>query len=169
MQKITKKFGPFALIILDGWGIAPSSKGNAVALAKTPVIDALYKKYPHILLTASGKAVGLPIGQDGNSEAGHMNLGAGRIVQQDSVIISKSIETGTFFRNPAFLEAIDHVIKHKSHLHIMGLLTSEQSAHADPKHLLALLAFSRKYKIGEIYLHLFTDGRDSYQYAAISF
>lgn len=164
---VKKSRNPVVLMILDGWGMAEPSKGNAITLAKTPVMDKLWDKYPHSLLGASGKDVGLSPKQDGNSEAGHMNIGAGRIVEQDSVIISESINKGTFFKNPAFLETIEHVRRNRSHLHIMGLLTSDQSAHADPDHLLALLTLTRHYDIGKVYLHLFTDGRDSPQYVAI--
>ncbi|MFA6098597.1 MAG: 2,3-bisphosphoglycerate-independent phosphoglycerate mutase [Patescibacteria group bacterium] len=162
-----KKTNPFVLVILDGWGITKETRGNAVALGNTPVIDTLMDNYPHSLLGASGKDVGLPPGQDGNSEAGHLNIGAGRIVEQESVIISRSINEGTFFRNPAFLAAIHHVKKNNSTLHLMGLITDQQSAHADPDHLLALLTFARLKNVHKVCLHLFTDGRDSYQFLAI--
>jgi len=164
---MTKNIKPVLLAILDGWGITKETRGNAVALGSTPVIDTLWDNYPHTLLDASGKSVGLPPDQDGNSEAGHTNIGAGRIVEQDSVVISKSINEGTFFKNPAFLTAIQHVKKYKSTLHLMGLLTDEQSAHADPDHLLALITLLRLKKVDSVCLHLFTDGRDSYQYLAI--
>lgn len=162
-----KRGKPVLLVILDGWGISKETRGNAIALGETPVIDTLNDNYPNTLLGASGKSVGLPNGQDGNSEAGHTNIGAGRIIEQDSVVISKSINEGTFFRNPAFLVALQHVKKYKSTLHLMGLLTAEQSAHADPDHLLALITLFRLKKVNNICLHLFTDGRDSYQYLAI--
>jgi len=164
---VKKKKGPVVLTILDGWGISKETKGNAIALGKTPVLDKLWQEYPNALLKASGKNVGLPPHQDGNSEAGHMNIGAGRVIEQDSVIISKSINDSTFFRNAAFLSAIKHVKKYHSKIHLMGLLTSEQSAHADPDHLIALLTLLRHSGINEVYLHLFTDGRDSYQYLAV--
>ncbi len=161
------KQGPVLLAILDGWGICDETRGNAIALGSTPVIDMLWENYPHSLLGASGKDTGLPPTQDGNSEAGHMNIGAGRIIEQDSVIISKSINQGTFFKNPAFLSALRHAKKNKSKIHLMGLLTDVQSAHADPDHLIALLTLLRVEKVSETCLHLFTDGRDSYQYLAI--
>lgn len=167
MSKTKKSQPPVVLIILDGWGIAPPSKSNAIRLAKTPVMDRLGKKYPHTSLRASGRYVGLPHKQDGNSEAGHMNLGAGRIVDQDSVIISKSIKDGTFFKNPAFLEAVRQVKRKKSNLHILGLLSGNQSPHASPDHLEALLKLARLEKVSSVYLHFFTDGRDSARYAAI--
>jgi len=162
-----KRKRPVLLVILDGWGISKETRGNAINLGTTPVIDTLWDNYPHTLLSASGKDVGLPPEQDGNSEAGHMNIGAGRVIEQDSVMISKSINEGTFFKNPAFLAALQHVKKYKSTLHLMGLLTAEQSAHADPDHLLALITLFRLKKADNICLHLFTDGRDSYQYLAI--
>ncbi len=155
------------LIILDGWGIAEPSKGNAITLAKTPVMDGLVKKYPDTQLCAYGKCVGLPPKQSGNSEAGHMNIGAGRIVEQDAVGIGKSINQGTFFKNLAFAEAIKHVKKNKSKLHLMGMLSNGMSAHSDPDHMLALLTLIRGHHIKDAYLHLFTDGRDSPKYAAL--
>jgi len=158
---------PTVLMILDGWGIAPPSRGNAVTLAKPKFIEGLLRKYPHTLLCASGKCVGLPPYQDGNSEAGHMNIGAGRMVEQDAVRISKDINTGNFFKNDVLLKVIKHVKRYNSSVHLMGLLTETQSAHADPDHLWALLSFLRGNSIKKIFLHLFTDGRDSPQYIAI--
>ncbi len=157
---------PLVLLILDGWGIAKPNKGNAITLAKTPVFDELQKKYLSTQLCAHGDCVGLPQNQDGNSEAGHMNIGAGRIVEQDSVYIAKSISDGTFFNNPAFRKAIQHAKKYKSKLHIMGLLSNGESAHSNPDHLIALLTLTHAKKI-KTFLHLFTDGRDSHQYLAI--
>lgn len=152
---------PTILCILDGFGLAPPSKANAVSLAKMPVFNTLWQKYPHTQLQASGKYVGLSLGQSGNSEAGHINIGAGRIAEQDSVRINKSIADGTFFKNPAFLGVIKHVRKNKSNVHLMGLLCNNQSPHADPEHLQALLEFLRSKGLEQIFLHLFTDGRDS--------
>jgi len=149
------------LLILDGWGLGEESAGNAISLAKTPFIDSLYKKYPWTKLCAAGKCVGLPPHQVGNSEAGHLNIGAGRVVDQDVVKISKQINTGEFFKNPAFMVALNHVKKENSALHLMGMLSNDQSPHSDPDHLLALLSLVRNHKIKNIYLHLFTDGRDS--------
>ena len=166
-QKNKKNILPMALIILDGWGITVPGKGNAVRLAKTPTMAGIEKKYSSTLLKASGRAVGLPPKQCGNSEAGHMNLGAGRLVEQDAVVISKSINQGTFFKNAAFLEAIKNVREKKSNLHLMGMLSNGMSAHSEPDHILALLAFVERQKIKNVYLHLFTDGRDSPRYAAL--
>ncbi len=149
------------LLILDGWGIGKNDASNPIFLVQPPFINSLYKKYPWTQLCASGKCVGVPPQQVGNSEAGHMNLGAGRIVDQDVVKISKQINTGQFFKNPAFISASNHVKNNKSALHIMGLLSNGQSPHSDPDHLLALLMFARHQQIKKIYLHLFTDGRDS--------
>lgn len=155
------------LIILDGWGISKPSRGNAITLSKTPNLDKMIKDYPNTKLCAYGKCVGLPPTQDGNSEAGHINIGAGRVVEQDAVKICKTINNGTFFKNPAFLEAIRHVEKNKSALHLMGMLSNGMSAHSDPDHLLALITLARGYNVKKVYLHLFTDGRDSPQYAAL--
>ncbi|MCK4554838.1 2,3-bisphosphoglycerate-independent phosphoglycerate mutase, partial [Candidatus Parcubacteria bacterium] len=155
------------LIILDGWGIAEPSRGNAITLSKTPNLDKIIKGYPNTRLCAHGKCVGLPLKQSGNSEAGHINIGAGRVVEQDAVKICKDIKNGIFFKNSAFLEAIQHVEKNKSALHLMGMLSNGMSAHSDPDHLLALIALTRKYNVKKVYLHLFTDGRDSPQYTAL--
>ena len=162
-----KNILPLILVILDGWGIAKPSRGNAVTLAKTPTLEGLIRKYPYTELQASGKFVGLPPRQVGNSEAGHMNLGAGRVVEQDAVKISKSINDGTFFKNAGFLEAIRLAKENKSRLHLMGMISNGMSAHSDPDHLLALLTMARRYDVKEVYLHLFTDGRDSPKYAAL--
>lgn len=167
-----KKIKPFLLVIIDGWGIRKEKKGNAIAQAQTPVMDGLYRDYPNTLLGASGLDVGLPPGQAGNSEAGHMNIGAGRLIEQDSVRVSRSINDGSFFRNEALLSVVEHVKKNKSNVHLMGLLSDDQSPHADPDHLLALitmfnLSLEDVSPDIKVYLHLFTDGRDSYQYSAM--
>ncbi|MBU0636934.1 2,3-bisphosphoglycerate-independent phosphoglycerate mutase [Patescibacteria group bacterium] len=162
-----KSILPMILIILDGWGITKPGLGNATTLAKTPTINGLTKKFPSTALFAHGKHVGLSSEQPGNSEAGHMNIGAGRIIKQDSVIINNSINDGTFFKNPAFIEVIKHIKNNKSKLHLMGLISNCASAHSDPKHLLALLTLIEKYQVKEVYLHLFTDGRDSPKYSSL--
>jgi 2,3-bisphosphoglycerate-independent phosphoglycerate mutase len=166
-EKSNKNILPMILVILDGWGIAKPNKGNAITLAKTPTMDGLIRKYPNTELFAHGKYVGLPPTQSGNSEAGHMNIGAGRVVEQDAVKISRSINDGTFLKNTAFAEALRHVRKNKSRLHLMGMISNGMSAHSDPKHLLALLEFAKNNGIKEVYLHLFTDGRDSPKYASL--
>ena len=167
MKQRCRQYKPVVLIVLDGWGIAPPSRGNAVYSAKPRNFNDLWKHYPHTELSASGRDVGLPQGQMGNSEAGHMNLGAGRRVTQDSVLISRSISDGTFFKNPAFKAAARHVKINHSRLHLMGLLSGDQSAHMYPEHLYALLAFAKKQKLSQVYLHLFTDGRDSLRLSLI--
>lgn len=164
-----KKEKNVILIILDGWGLSKIKKGNAIYHANTKNFDYFFSNYPSTRLFAHGKYVGLPDEQDGNSEAGHMNLGAGRIVLQDAVYILESIRDGTFFKNTAFLEAIKHVKKYKSKLHLMGLLTGKESPHAYPSHLYALLKLARQKKIEKVFLHLFTDGRDSSPHGAIKF
>ncbi|MCK4540356.1 2,3-bisphosphoglycerate-independent phosphoglycerate mutase [Candidatus Parcubacteria bacterium] len=167
LKKIKNNNLPLILIILDGWGIDKANKGNAITLAKIPVLDFLFKKYPFTKLRAHGKYVGLPVKQVGNSEAGHMNIGAGRLVEQDVVKISRSIKDGTFFKNSAFLGAIRHVHKMNSKIHVMGMLSNGQSPHSDPKHFIALLSLLKKNKVENVSLHLFTDGRDSPQYASL--
>ncbi len=167
MSDIKKANLPLLLLILDGWGVWDKKESNAIALAKTPVIDGLYKKYPNTLLQASAKDVGLPSNQPGNSEAGHMNIGAGRVIEQDAVIISRSINNGTFFKNPAFLQAAHHVEEHSSDVHLMGLLSDGSSPHSDEDHLLSLISFFIGRTKQNIYLHLFTDGRDSPPFAAL--
>lgn len=157
---------PVVLVILDGWGIAPRGKYNAISQAKTPTMDYLWENYPHTKLSASGSAVGLPEGQVGNSEAGHLNIGSGRVVIQDAVHISNSIDDGTFFKNPAFLSAIQHAQKHGSALHIMGIFSGEQCPHMSPEHVLALHKLSQRYAI-PVRWHFFTDGRDSPPYGAL--
>lgn len=169
MQKSKQIKSPLVLLILDGWGLAPPSKGNAITLAKTPTMTSLWKKYPHTTLKASGLNVGLPKSQTGNSEAGHINLGAGRLVLQDSVIIDKGIEDGTFFKNPAFIEAIRHSQRYHSNIHLMGLLSGYQSPHSSPNHLDALLKLVRDNFKGNVFLHLFTDGRDAPKYEGLRF
>ncbi len=165
---MTKDIKPTILAILDGWGIGPRDKTNAIWLAKTPVFDALSKKYPFSELGATGVDVGLENRQTSGSETGHMNIGAGRIVTQDSRIISESINKGTFFHNPAFLGAISHVKKNNSDLHLMGLLGNLDSPHMNPYHLEGLLILAKKNNIKNVYIHFFTDGRDSYPKSALS-
>lgn len=156
------------LIILDGWGIAPSGPGNAVALAKTPNFDRYWTVYPHTQLEASGQAVGLPRGEDGNSETGHLNIGAGNIVYQDFPRINMAIAEGTFFKIPAFLRAADHVRSHHSALHLMGLI-SDSGVHSSLSHLFALLRFAKDHGLEKVFLHLFSDGRDSPPTSSITY
>ncbi|WP_042476519.1 2,3-bisphosphoglycerate-independent phosphoglycerate mutase [Bacillus ndiopicus] len=150
---------PVALIILDGFALRDEVKGNAVAQANKPNFDRYWNAYPHTTLTASGEAVGLPDGQMGNSEVGHLNIGAGRIVYQSLTRINKSIREGDFFRNEAFLQAVEHVKKHGSKLHLMGLL-SDGGVHSHYEHLFALLKLAKANGVEDVYVHGFLDGRD---------
>lgn len=157
---------PVVLIILDGWGLTHKNKGNAVELAQKPNFDRLWSEYPHTRLNAHGKYVGLPDNQVGNSEAGHMNIGAGRIIKQDAVLVSEAIFDGRFQKNLALNETIQAVIEHKSSLHLMGLISENESPHSAMDHLYALVDLACVRGVQHIYLHLFTDGRDSRQFAA---
>jgi len=152
---------PFlVLVVLDGWGLTSDGEGNAVAKANTPNLDKYFATYPHCKLRASGEAVGLPRGEDGNSETGHMNLGAGRIVYQDLPRINMSIADGTFFTNESFLTCIKHCKENGSNLHLIGLV-GQGGVHSSNDHLYALLKLAKDQSFERVYLHLFTDGRDS--------
>jgi len=151
---------PVVLIIMDGWGTTSETKGNAVAQARTPNIDRFWAAYPKTLLSASEEAVGLPKGEDGNSEAGHLNIGAGKVVYQELPKINLLIADGSFFNIPAFLSAVDHSKKNKSQFHLIGLLGAG-GVHSSISHLFALLKLAKTQQLEQIYLHLFTDGRDS--------
>lgn len=157
------------LIILDGWGVAPKNKGNAIELAKKPFFNSLVKKYPYTMLNATGLAVGLSENERSGSEAGHLNIGAGRIIKQDSQIINEDIESGKFYKNPRILRTINHALVNKANLHFVGLLSDIDSPHSDPKHLYALLKLAKEKKVKQVYLHLFTDGRDTYKKKALVF
>lgn len=148
------------LIILDGFGNGPDYPGNARRLAKTPTLDMLEAVFPHTELLAAGEAVGLPKGEDGNTETGHLNLGAGRIVYQDLPRINMSIASGSFFTNKTFLEAVEHVKRHDSNLHLLGLI-GQGGVHSVNDHLYALLHFCRDQGLKKVYVHAITDGRDS--------
>ena len=148
------------LMILDGFGENPKKEGNAVKLAKTPNIDRLMKEYPNTKIAASGLAVGLPEGQMGNSEVGHTNIGAGRIVYQELTRITKSIENGDFFSNEELVKAMENCKKNNSKLHILGLV-SDGGVHSHIRHLFGLLEMAKRRDIEEVYVHCFLDGRDS--------
>lgn len=152
-------FNTVALIILDGFGLAEPGPGNAVTIAHTPVFDRIWKECPHTRLVASGEDVGLPPGQMGNSEVGHMNLGAGRIVRQSLSFISDRIKTGKFFQNPVLRETFAGVGEHNS-LHLMGLV-SDGRVHSDLDHLYALMDLAQELGVPRTYIHAFTDGRDT--------
>ena len=151
---------PVVLIVLDGWGYRPEREGNAIAIANVPTWDSLVHRFPRTLLEASGRAVGLPVGQMGNSEVGHLNLGAGRVVMQDLVRIGESIANGSFFDNPVFVEACDRAAKNGGTVHIMGLIGSG-GVHAIDRHLFALIDLCAKRGVGRIAIHALMDGRDT--------
>ena len=148
------------LMILDGYGINENEKGNAVKLANTPNIDKLMKTCPTTTIYTSGLKVGLPEGQMGNSEVGHTNIGAGRIVYQDLTKITKSIEDGDFFSNEVLTKAIENCKKYNSNLHVMGLL-SDGGVHSHERHLYAILELAKRNDFDNVYIHCFMDGRDT--------
>ena len=151
---------PTVLMILDGYGLSDKTEGNAVALAKTPVMDALEKEYPFVKGYASGLAVGLPEGQMGNSEVGHLNMGAGRIVYQELTRITKEIQDGDFFKNEELLAAVENCKAHDSALHLYGLL-SDGGVHSHNTHLYAMLQMAKDHGLKKVYVHCFLDGRDT--------
>ena len=154
------KIKPVMLMILDGWGIAPPGKGNAVRLAKTPALDRLKEQYPSTELLCSGESVGLPPGIMGNSEVGHLNIGAGRIVYQDLLRIDMAIKDKTFFDNGAFNRVISKVKSGGNRLHLMGLV-SDGGVHSQLNHLLALLDMAKAKGVSQVYVHSILDGRDT--------
>lgn len=156
-------FQPFkkvVLVVLDGFGVASYSHGNAIALARPESLDRLISHYPAITLLASGPVVGLPWGEVGNSEVGHLNIGAGRIVGQDLPRINRAIQDRSFFRNEAFLQACEHVKKNNSNLHLMGMV-SAGGVHSSEEHLHALLGLAAEQNVQKVFIHMFTDGRDT--------
>lgn len=159
---------PAVLIIMDGWGIAPAGAGNAVSLAKLTYLSKFWMNYPHGKLAASGEAVGLPKGEDGNTETGHLNLGAGRVVYQDLPRINMAIADGSFYQNEAFLSSISHAEGHLSNIHIIGLVGSG-GVHSNIEHLFALLWFFKHANFSRVYVHIITDGRDSPPKSAITY
>ena len=152
--------GPLILIIMDGFGIRESSVGNAIKAASTPELDVLFSKYPTTKIGASGEDVGLPDGQMGNSEVGHTNIGAGRIVYQDLTKITKSIKDESFFKNEVLTSAMRAVKENNSSLHLMGLL-SDGGVHSHVEHLYALLDMAKSFGLDKVYVHAFLDGRDT--------
>ncbi len=151
---------PVVLMVLDGYGLNDNPEGNAIAMADTPVMDRLMKEYPFVKGNASGLAVGLPDGQMGNSEVGHMNIGAGRIVYQDLTRITKDIEDGAFFENQVLLQAMENCKKNNSDLHLWGLL-SDGGVHSHNTHLYGLLEMAKRNQLENVYVHAFLDGRDT--------
>lgn len=151
---------PTALIIMDGWGQSSSTVGNAVEMANTPNFDRFIEQYPHTLVAASGLDVGLPVGQMGNSEVGHLNIGAGRVIYQELTRITKSIMDGDFFTNPELLSAMKFAKEHGTKLHTWGLL-SDGGVHSHIEHLKALIQMAKNEGVENIYVHAFMDGRDT--------
>lgn len=154
----TSKF--VILVVLDGWGIASPAPGNAISIASPPNIGKFWASYPHTELVASGESVGLPRGEVGNTETGHLNLGAGRIVYQDLQRINMSVADGTLYKNETLLNAIKHAKENNSNLHYMGLIGAS-GVHSNIDHLYALIEMAKKENFSRLFLHLFTDGRDS--------
>jgi len=161
-----KRPRPIVLTVLDGWGYRPETKGNAIALARKPNYDRLLKDFPNTLIHTSGPYVGLPEGQMGNSEVGHLNIGAGRIVRMDITRVDQLIASGDFFRQPLLLEAMDRGRSHQ--LHLMGLL-SDGGVHSHIEHLFALLRMARENKVQKVFVHCFMDGRDTPPESGIDF
>lgn len=167
LQKVKGNFtmtkapvAPVVLVILDGWGYCEETRGNAIAAAKTPIVESLWTAYPHTLIRTSGKAVGLPDGQMGNSEVGHLNIGAGRVVPQELVRISDAVEDGSIRRNPALVKICQEVRSQNGKLHIVGLC-SEGGVHSHITHLFGLLDLAKEQRISEVCIHAITDGRDT--------
>lgn len=158
--KNTSPYRPVVLIILDGWGENNSLQGNAIRGAKIPTIDKLTAYYPMVLLQASGSSVGLPWGEAGNSEVGHITLGTGRIIYQNMPRIALSIQDGSFYRNEALLKAVRFSKDNKGSLHLMGLV-GQGSVHSHIEHLHALIEFAKQQNVENLFIHIFTDGRDS--------
>jgi len=148
------------LLILDGWGFSETPQHNAIAAANKPVWDSLWDNYPHTLIRTSGAAVGLPADQMGNSEVGHLNLGAGRVVYQEFTRVSRAIKTGSFFRNHTLTDAVDHAIEHDKAIHVLGLL-SPGGVHSHEEHIHAMLELALQRGAKKVYLHAFLDGRDT--------
>ncbi len=167
LQKVKGNFtmtkapvAPVVLVILDGWGYCEEKRGNAIVNAQTPVMDSLWAAYPHTLIRTSGKAVGLPEGQMGNSEVGHLNIGAGRVVPQELVRISDAVEDGSILSNPALVKICQEVRDRNGKLHIVGLC-SEGGVHSHLTHLFGLLDLAKQERVSQVCIHAITDGRDT--------
>jgi 2,3-bisphosphoglycerate-independent phosphoglycerate mutase len=162
------KYRPAALIILDGWGINPNNKNNAITQADTPFLDGLFAQYPHASLLCSGEAVGLPQGQMGTSEVGHLNIGAGRVVYQSLVRITKALRDGEFQQNQVFVDLIRYAIDNKRPLHLMGLV-SPGGVHSHTEHLYGLIHLAKRLGVKDVLIHAFLDGRDTPPSSAIEY
>jgi 2,3-bisphosphoglycerate-independent phosphoglycerate mutase len=165
---VPDKRAPLALIIIDGWGYSPQREGNSIALASTPYYDELCEQYPQTLLEASGTRVGLPAGVMGNSEVGHLNIGAGRVIRMDVSRVDYDIATGEFVRNEVLVAAMEGAKKRSAALHLMGLLSDGQ-VHSSIEHLYALLRMARDRGLERVYIHCFLDGRDTPPKSAIHY
>jgi 2,3-bisphosphoglycerate-independent phosphoglycerate mutase len=166
---MSNKYRPVVLTIFDGWGVAPASEGNAITRAKTPNFSEYLKSYPTMTLYASGNEVGLLFGEIGNSEVGHLNIGAGRVYYQSCPRINQAIADGSFFQNQAFLRGIEHAKKNKSNLHLIGMLSSG-NVHSSTDHLYALLELCKKQGLKkEVFVHVILDGRDCQYNLGITF
>lgn len=165
---MNQKRGPLALIIIDGWGYSSQREGNAIALAATPYYDELCENYPHTLLEASGTRVGLPAGVMGNSEVGHLNIGAGRVIRMDVSRVDHDIATGEFFRNEVLLAAMDGVKQRGKALHLMGLISDGQ-VHSSQEHLYTLLRLAKQRGVERVFVHSFLDGRDTPPSSAVNY
>ncbi len=159
---------PLAVIVLDGWGVSAAKEGNAIAMANTPTLDMLAKYYPMAVISAAGLEVGLRAGQPGDSETGHKNIGAGKVQYQIMASIDKAIKDGSFFKKQALLEAIRHAQKNNSGIHLMGLI-SRGGVHSHIEHLEALLKLLRKKRAKNVFIHMFSDGRDSPPQSALGY
>jgi len=165
---LNNKQGPLALIIIDGWGHSSRREGNAIAMAATPYYDEICKNYPQTLLEASGTRVGLPAGVMGNSEVGHLNIGAGRVIRMDVSRVDHDIASGEFFRNEVLLSVIDGVKKRAKALHLTGLVSDGQ-VHSSQEHLYALIRLAKQRKLERVFIHCFLDGRDTPPSSAVHY
>ena len=163
-----KAVRPFVLAVLDGWGQSDDLFGNAIAAASTPTVDRLMSRWPWTTVAASGEAVGLPEGQQGNSEVGHLTIGAGRVIYQPLTRINRAIVDGSFFENPALCDAIDAAVERGTALHCLGLV-SPGGVHSDQAHAVALADLARRRGLTRVYFHAFTDGRDEPPTSAADF
>jgi len=163
---MTKRPKPIVLTVLDGWGYRAETSGNAIALARKPNYDRIIKDFPNTLIQTSGPAVGLPVGQMGNSEVGHLNIGAGRIVHMDSTRIDQLIADGELYRQPLLLDAMER--GRTAQLHLLGLV-SDGGVHSHLNHLFALLKMARENKVKNVFVHCFMDGRDTPPHSGIEF
>lgn len=163
LHKVYKKV---VLVVLDGFGVASLNRGNAIAYANPEVFNYIVSNFPSLSLQASGPLVGLPWGEMGNSEVGHLNIGAGRIIGQDQPRITAEIQSGEFFKNPAFLKVVEHVKKNHSKLHLIGMV-SPGGVHSLEDHLFALLGLAKENELEQVYIHMFTDGRDTAEKVAL--